>query len=218
MKKFIPCFLLSVAAIVSLSGCGKYDYSVHISDERSDLFTAETEEYSLTVSCMTRENPYLLDGVTCTKSKLVEVVLAEHTLSGAEYEVYFLEDVPRGGDMSFRSVSGDYAYSRSVEEFPSGTVSLRVVKDGAATEIAATSVKTEQTLSPAQALEKAISAESERVESMTRGGAFYGEFHVRLLRRDKNYYYVGIIDEQGGILALLLDSETGEVLARRDKT
>ena len=53
---------------------------------------------------------------------------------------------------------------------------------------------------------------------MTRGGVFYGEFHVRLLRRDKTYYYVGIVNSKGDILSLLLDSETGEILARRERT
>lgn len=218
MKRFFIVILTCLMPLFLLTGCGDYDYCMHISDERSDLFVAETEEYTLTVSCCTRENPYLLDGVVCTKSKLIDAVLTERTPTGAEYEIYFLEDVPKGGDMSFRSVTGDYSYSRSVEEFPTGSISLRVVKNGTPLELVATSVKTEQTLTPASALEKAISAEKERVDSMTRDGIFYGEFHVRLLRRDKNYYYVGIIDEQGGILSLLLDSETGEVLARRDKT
>ncbi len=218
MKKFLVVVLTCLMPLLLLTGCGGYDYFEHVSDEKSDLFLAETDEFTLTVSCCTRENPYLLDGVVCTKSKLVDAVLAERQPTGAEYEIYFLEDVPKGGDMSFRSVTGDYSYTRSVEEFPSGSVSLRVVKNGTPLDLVATSVKTERTLSTSAALQKAIDAEKERVDALTRDGVFYGEFHVRLLRRDKNYYYVGIIDEQGGILSLLLDSETGEVLARRDRS
>lgn len=218
MKKFLVVVLTCLMPLLLLTGCGGYDYFEHVSDEKSDLFLAETDEFTLTVSCCTRENPYLLDGVACTKSKLVDAVLAERQPTGAEYEIYFLEDVPKGGDMSFRSVTGDYSYTRSVEEFPSGSVSLRVVKNGTPLDLVATSVKTERTLSTSAALQKAIDAEKERVDALTRDGVFYGEFHVRLLRRDKNYYYVGIIDEQGGILSLLLDSETGEVLARRDRS
>ena len=120
--------------------------------------------------------------------------------------------------MSFRSVTGDWFYSRSVEAFPSGSLSVKVVKDGAQEEILATSVKTENTLTPREALEKAVDAEHDALAKMTRNGVFYGEFHVRLLRRDKNYYYVGVIDSEGNILALLLDSETGEVLARRERS
>lgn len=214
-KSFLP-FLTLLLLLPALSACGKYDYSAHISDVKSDLFLAETETYTLTVSCISREYPYLCDGVAASRSNLLEAVLTEKTPSGGEYELYFLEDVPKGGDMSFRSVTGDYFYSRSAEEFPEGSLSVRVVKDGVNEELLATSIKNENTLSPEEALEKAVTAEHETIEKMTRGGRFCGEFHVRLLRRDKNYYYVGIINEQGDILALLLDSETGETLARRE--
>ena len=189
MKKFIPCFLMLAGLLSVLSGCGGYDYSAHISDERSDLFRAETEDFTLTVACVEREHPFLTDGVAAERSRMLEAVLAAP--AGSEYEIYFLEDAPKGGDMSFRSV-----------------------KDGVAEDLLATSVKAEHTLSPQQALDKALSAEKAKIDGMMSGGKFHGEFHVRLLKRDKTYYYVGIVDEKG-ILSLLLDSETGEVLARR---
>lgn len=216
MKKFFLAFLTLLLMIPALSACGKYDYSVHVSDEKSDIFCAETETYTLTVACVTREYPFLCDGVTANRSTLLEAVLTEKTPSGGEYEIYFLGDSQKGGDMSFRSVTGDYFYSRTAESFPEETLSVRIVKDGTAEEVLMTSVKTEATLSPADALGKAVEAEKETIQKMTRGGRFCGEFHVRLLRRDKTYWYVGIVNEQGDILALLLDSETGEVLARRE--
>ena len=205
--------LLSLLPV--LAACGKYDYSKHVSDERSDLFIAQTEEFTLTVACVDREYPFNADGVASTRTKTVEVVLAEAELSGAEYEVYFLEDVPRGGDMSFRSVTGDYFYSRGTERFPEESISLRVVKDGQPQDILATTVKNEHTLTTIEALEKATAAEQESLTRMTVDGVFRGEIHVRLLRRDTNYYYVGFVNEKGGTIALLLDGETGEVLARR---
>lgn len=218
MKRFFLSFLTLSLLLPLLAGCGKYDYAAHISDERSDLFLAECDDFTVTVSCVSREYPYLCDGVAATRSDLVEATLAERSPSGAEYEIYFLEDVPRGGDMTFRSVTGDFYYSRSVETFPTGSISLKIVKNGAPTEIMATSVRTEKTLSCGEALSKAIEAEKPAVEKLMRGGKFCGEFHVRLLRRDKNYFYVGVISEQGDILSLLLDSETGKELAKRVTT
>ncbi len=218
MKKCFLAFLSLFLLLPALSACGKYDYSAHISDERSDLFLAETEDYTLTVACVSREHPFLLDGIAAPRTDLLEAVLTEKTPSGAEFELYFLEDVPRGGDMSFRSTTGDWFYSRTAERFPEGSVSVKVVKDGVAEELLATGVKTEHTLSSREALARAVEAEREKIGGMTVGGKFCGEFHVRLLRRDKNYWYVGIVDGGGGILALLLDSETGEVLARRQRT
>lgn len=218
MKRYFLSFLSLLLLLPALSACGTYDYYAHVSDEKRDIFRAETETYTLTVSCVSREYPFLCDGVAAQKSDLLEAVLTEKTPSAGEYELYFLEDVPKGGDMSFRSVTGDWYYSRTAETFPEGSLSVRVVKDGTAEDIVATSVKTENTLSPREALQRAVDSEKDYISKMTRGGDFYGEFHVRLLRRDKNYYYVGIVNGEGDILSLLLDSETGEILARRERT
>ena len=208
-------FLAALSAVFVLTACGETDYYSFVSDERSDLFCAQTEDFSVVVSCVDREHPFLTDGVASTRAKTIEIVLTETQPTGAEYEVYILEDVPRGGEMSFRNVSADYYYSRGVEKFPQGTVSLRIISGDKTVELAATSVKNEKTLTTRQALDYAVAAEKDAIAKMSADG-FSGEFHVRLLRRDKNYYYVGIVDTRGGTISLLLDSETGEVLARRE--
>lgn len=215
MKRTLLPILMTFVLLPLVTACGKYDYSAHISDERSDLFCAETEEFSLTVACVEREYPFLCDGKCAPRSKTVEATLTEKTKTGAEYEFYFLEDEPKGGEMSFRSVSGDYYYSRGTETFPTGSLSLRVVKDGTPCDLIATSVKTPSTLSPSDALSRAETAERDYFKALIRDGVFRAELHVRLLRRDKNYYYVGVVDEEGKTLSLLLDAETGNVLASR---
>lgn len=216
MKRHLYFLLLPILLLPLFTACGKLDYNAYISDERSDIFCAETDEYSIIVSCIEREYPFMTDGIVGTRSKTVEATLTEKEPSGCEYEIYFLEDMPRGGEMSFRSVSGDFYYSRGVEEFPSGAISLRILRDGEPTEIAATSIKNSNTLSTSEALSFAIQAEKPEIEKLTNGG-FEGEFHIRLLRRDKNYYYIGIVDREGRTICLLLDAETGAVLARRER-
>ena len=216
MKRHLLFLLLPILLLPLLTACKNIDYNAYISDERSDIFCAETENYSIVVSCIEREYPFMTDGIVGTRSKTVEATLTEKEPTGCEYEIYFLEDVPRGGEMSFRSVSGDFYYSRGVEEFPNGSISLRILRDGTPTEIAATSIKNGNTLSTSEALNFAINAEKAEIENLT-NGSFAGEFHVRLLRRDKNYYYIGIVDRNGRTICLLLDAETGAVLARRER-
>ncbi len=218
MKRRSLCFL-TLALLLPLLflpvGCKKTEnYFAFVSDIRSDIFCAETDAFTVTVSCLEREHPFAVDGIVSPKSKTVEVILTEKAATGAEYEVYFLEDMPRGGDMTFQNVTGDYYFSRGVEEFPSGSLSLRIVSGDKIEELFLTSVKTQKTLTPEEALSFAVAAEKDTINSLTQD-RFGGEFHVRLLRRDKNYYYVGIAHPESGTLSLLLDSETGEVLARR---
>ena len=212
MKKL--SFLVLVSLLPLLTACQKKpDYFAYVSELRSDLFVANEEDFSLTVACISRETPYLNDGIKATMSDLIEI-----TLEGdeREYSVYLLGEEQLGGEMSFRNTRGDFYFSQGVKCFPKGSVSLRVEWEDTSREIVATSVKTENTLSPENALDYALKSEQATLAHMSTDGKFQGEFYVRLLRRDKNYYYVGIVDRSGKTTSLLLDSESGQVLARHE--
>ena len=215
MKKTFTGILFLLATLPALAACGRYDYSAHISETRSDVFCAETQEFSLTLSCLSREYPYASDGVAANKSDLVEISLTSYLEGVSAFRVTVLTEEPYGGEMSFRNARGDYFYSQSVKKFPENTLSVRVEWGEEKREIAATSVKTPSTLSVKEALDCAIKAERKTVDAMTQNGKFNGEFRVRLLKRDKTYYYVGIVGKDGGELSLLLDAESGALLARR---
>ncbi len=216
MKKLLFLFI-PLLALPMLAGCRGEDYTKYLSYVRSDVFVAETEDFSLTLSCVTREVPYASDGVACAGQQLLEIELTPTQADGTENYSVVLEGTPSlSGELSYRSVKGDWFLSQSVTSFPEGSVSLRLIKDGEATELTASSVKTENTLTPEEAVSFAVQAENELIGRMTAGKTFHGEFQVRLLRRGRTYYYVGIVGEKENA-ALLLDAETGEVLARRKR-
>ncbi len=215
MKHALKSIILLAAFLPALSACGEADYSSRISEARSDLFCAETEEFSVVLSCVSREYPYLADGIPCERSMTIEIVLND--AQGADgYSVAVTgENGSFGGDMTYRNVRDDFFYSCGVKQFPQTSVVLRVEWEGGSREISATSVRNERTLSVEEALNAAVAAKKDYVTENTAEGEFEGEFYVRLLRRDKNYYYVGIIDKAGRTLSLLLDAETGALLAER---
>ena len=152
----------------------------------------------------------------CNTQKLIEIAVkpSESTDGSKSYRIELSGEPAISGELSYRTVKGDYFLSQGVSAFPEGSVTVRLSEDGKTTEIAATSVKTEKTLSPEEALNFAVDAERELVGRMTAGNTFEGEFTVRLMRRSRNYYFVGITGKQENA-ALLIDAETGEVLARR---
>lgn len=214
MKKKFSCLFVLLAALPLLASCRGYDYTKHISELRSDIFRAETEEFTVTICCISREYPYLSDGIPSPRSDVVEISLVPVAAAIEDYFVYLGDGT--GGEMSFRNTHGDWFYSESVKIFPEHSVEVRVQWGENERTITATSVRTEETMTAEEALQAVLGCERERIKRMTDKSGFHGEFHVRLLRREKTYYYVGIVGTDGTTLALLLDSETGEVLARRE--
>ena len=216
MKKAALFLLVPLLSLVLLAGCKGTDYTKHLSDVRSDLFAAETEDFSLTISCITRETPYAADGVACNTLKLIEIAVkpSEGMDGSKSYRIALSGEPAISGELSYRTVKGDYFLSQGVSAFPEGSVTVRLSEDGKTTELTATSVRTEKTLSPEEALQFAVDAEQELIGRMTAGNTFEGEFTVRLMRRSRNYYFVGITGKKENA-ALLIDAETGEVLARR---
>ncbi len=214
-KFFGLTFLLLLLPALAACG-GGYDYTKHLSEVRSDIFRAETEEFTVTLSCVAREYPYATDGVACPLQNVAEISLRPAQYTAETFCIYVAGEKGFGGEASFRNFAGDWFLSQSVEQFPEGSVSLRVEWGENVREITATSVKNEKTLTPEAALGCAVRAEEELIGRMTQDGVFRGEFYVRLLRRDKNYYYVGVANSAGSLLSLLIDAETGEVLARRE--
>ena len=217
MKKRYSAFLLLIGVLPALTACGKAkDYSPFISEARYDIFRAETEEFAVTLSCISREYPYASDGIASPRTDVVEISLIPSSMAMTDYSIYVVGEKEWGGEASYRNAYSDWFYSESVTAFPEGSVTLRIEWDENVQELTATSVKNEKTISVKEALDRAVTAEKERIDRMSSGGEFRGEFYVRLVRRDTNYYYVGIVGTDGGITSLLLDGETGEVLARRE--
>jgi len=216
MKKLIlPAILLALLLPVA-TGCEKtVDYTSRISEIKSDLFLADTEEFSLTLSCVSREYPYNADGIPAPRTDIVEIVLKDKQ-DEDKYEIYLSENRSVGGEMSYRSVKDDFYFSQGTEAFPEGQVALTVCFGEESRDVVLTSVKTETTLSPEEIVDLSVKSEQKYCDSLTQNGEFGGELYVRLLKRDKNYYYVGIISKDGKVLSLLLDAESGSVLAKRE--
>ena len=214
MKKRFLSLLALTLFLPAFAACAPYDYSDRLSEVRSDLFVAETEDFTLQLSCLEREYPYADDGVPCPMSKTLQVELVPVVKPDGDVEIY-IGDGGTGGEASYRTAYGDYTFSVGTDVFPQESVSLRVEYGGKTHTIAATSVRTAETLTPAKALAKGVEAERETLDNMRKEGVFCGELCVRLLKRDKNYYYFAVTDGTRRV-ALLMDGETGEVLARRE--
>lgn len=213
MRRRIASIIILAALLPVLAACKQENYTEHLSEVRQDIFCAQTDDFVLLLNCTSREYPYADDGIACTMTQIIEVTLTPTVSPSGDVTIY-ADDGSWGGDASFSSVHGDYRFSQGVDTFPEGSVDLRVTWGERTYQIAATSVRTDATIPPESALSVLTESEKETLARMKKEGIFCGEFRVRLLRREQNYYYVAVTDGSEQI-ALLIDAETGEILARR---
>lgn len=218
LKKFfytIAVFVLLSTLFLS-TGCKKeLDYTVYISELRSNVFLANTEEFTLRVYAVHKETPYVPDGIPRERTHRVE---ARFTAPSGDKtcRFYFTHDGQEsGGEMHYDNVKAEYYYSCSLDISALSTLPCRIEYGEKTLTLNVPSVKRKDTLSATQIIKKLQVEESELFASMTDKYGFTGEIYVRLIYEESPYYYVGIINRNGGVHAFLLNAQSGKILAKR---
>lgn len=215
--RLLSLFFALLFGCLLFSSCkAQTDYFSRVSENRSNIFLCGTENFSLKIYAATRENPYVADGVPREPVPKTEVFLTAAETTEAPVIALAVNGREYGGDMSFDNAKTVYYYSCTLDSSECVSIPVRVTYKGTTVETNAVSVKTETTLSPRAALETVLKSESEKINSMTDKNGFAGEFYIRLICEDELYYYVGIVDRNGKILSLLLNAESGKILAKRE--
>ncbi len=211
---FFLTFCLLFLAL--LSACQKkIDYFDYVSELRDNIFTAETEEYSLRIYSVKKESPYAADGIPKEVSARTEIYFL--TPEGdKECQISFSDGKQTyGGEMSFDNVKAEFYYSCSLNISELKEIPCEIRYGDIELSLTATSVKSEKTIAPKPLLNILEKEETELFSSMTDKYGFTGEIYCRLIFEESAYYYVGIIDRSGNIQAFLINAETGKILAKR---
>ena len=216
MKKLPIALLVPLFALAALTGCGGEDYAEHISDVRSDCFLAETEDFSLTVSCISREVPYAADGIASETSDYFEV-RAELPDSTLTYTLTFTAGGKEwGGEMNYDSVRREFSYSVSMPAPSEETIDFTVAAEGeGAPSYTFRAQRSAGKLSLDELLASIQKTQAEALQEFA-GEKFTGEIYVRYAPRgDRKFFYAAFIGRDGRTLSFLADADTGEVLASR---
>ncbi len=213
----ITLALASFFALCLGLGCKKkkIDYFEYVSELRSNIFCAQTEEFSLRAYAVEKEYPYSTDGVKRDVSVRTEIYFIAPSGDKTTAISFAVEGVSYGGEMSYDNVKAEYYYSCSLDVSALTQIDFTIDYGEETLTLCAPSVKTENTLSPQTILQKLVEAEEDFFNALTDEFGFVGEIYLRLLYEDFPYYYVGIIDRNGNITAFLLNGETGKILAKR---
>ena len=214
MKTLLGLLLVFLCGL--LTSCNKkIDYFDYVSELRSDIFLAETDGFSLRIYAVTKENPYVMDGIPKERSARVEAYLVAPEGDETCNFSFTHDGQSYGGEMSFDNVKTEYYFSCSLELSGASELPCRIEYGNTILELNALSVRTADTLTPENILTNLETEESELFSSLTDKYGFAGEIYLRLIYEDAPYYYVGIIDRNNNIHAFLINAKTGKLLAKR---
>lgn len=201
---------------VSFSSCQKtIDYYDYVSECRSNIFLAETDEFSFRAYALVRETPYNSDGVVMQTAPRFETYFIAPSGDKECTLTFRVNGKEYGGDMSYDNVKAEYYYFCSLDVSTATEIDVSILYGETSLSLTAKSVLQDDILSPKVALEKLCLAEKQFFTDMTDEYGFAGEIYLRLLYEDDPFYYVGVIGKDGKTTAFLLNAKTGKVLAKR---
>lgn len=205
---FLPLFFLSACT-------DEVCYFDYVSELRNNIFIAKTEDFSLRIYSVTKEQPYAADGIPKETNVRTEAYLIAPT--GSETCTLQFTDGKREycGEMSYDSVKGEYYFFCAFDVSAQSSLNCQIAYGEKMIELTANSVLSPTSLSPEKALQALLQAEPTLFSEMTDTYGFKGEIYLRLIYEDAPFYYVGVIGRNGEISAFLIHAETGKILAKR---
>ncbi len=215
--RYALLFLLLFCLPFLLSACKqKLNYFDYVSELRSNVFIAQTEEFSLRIYAVNKEAPYVPDGIPQAVSPRVEVYLVAPEGNKTTNITFQIDEKSYGGEMSYDNVKCEYYYSQTLDVSARNAIDCLVKYGDKEVQLRAASVVTKNTLPPETVLDQLLQARPEPFTALTDEYGFAGEIYLRLIYEDAAYYYVGVIDRTGKINAFLINAETGKILAHRE--
>lgn len=231
MQRAKIAFFALVCA-VPLASCakGETDLFSYVSELRDNILVASTtvseengEEKTcvLSVYSLLYEVPYLTDGLCGNLQRSTSFYFMETDGSSRYLLRFSLDEKENETELSYDDVKKRYYCSFPLDSsaLESLDVTIENEKTGVRTQFHATSVKTDDVLSPREALNALSSAESETFKALYDGDDFLAEIRIRLIRSEGAiYYYAGIVSREKTVVSYLLEASTGKILAKREST
>lgn len=215
----IGLFIALAVCVLTAFGCGKTpDYFAYIGDLRKDIFIGENENFGVTVWAGARENPYASDGIKCETTLCLTLKVVRKTEKNDKITatVYY-DDNEYKKELEFHPVKSAMSASFNVNVLPEKQLTVKLDYGDESCILTLNSALNDDTIPYAEALNRAVKYCDDYIKKHTEKGKFNAEISVRLLAENgNNYYYIGFIGTDGEKKAVLIDGETGSVLAEKN--
>lgn len=227
MKKKILTFLLIVASVFGLSACGKSNINLndYIIEERHTLFTAQDNLYTVTLSSGLREENYALDGIVNNKIDFAVLTIARNNADPLSNDTYtytvVVNDQTYTGDMEKSATDNTYSADLMVNIPADATVNAEIKFTGYTFNQPLENTSNSFTVDKSKAIEIANTELKTELENLTADKNNKIEVVMKLLKDYSNtelktyYWYVGIVSTNGETLGILIDANSGNIIAKK---
>lgn len=227
MKRKILVFMMLAVSIFSLSACGnsKINLADCVIEERNTLFTACDDNYSVSLSSGLREKDYNFDGIINEKIDFAILTLTRNdSLPMAKDNYTYVVTINNDSKTGFLEKSetdNSYSIDLGVKVQESDSVNVQISFTGYTFNQDLENTSSSFSVDTTTALDIANKELKEELKNITSDKNVKIEAVMKILKdysseEIKNYYwYVGVISTNGDTLGILIDANTGNIIAKK---
>lgn len=225
-KKIAICTLFALI-VVCLSACGKNKINLgdYVIEKRENLFTACDDLYSVSFSTGMRESEYNFDGIVnemvpfgvLTLTRNENLPLANDTYS----YIVTINDKQYSGFLEKSNNDNSYSADLEVNTVGNETINVQVSFTGYTFNQNLENTSANFQVDSNSALKVTQKELKEEINNLLSDNNVKIEVVMKVMKDHsseelKNYYwYVGIISTQGDTMGILIDANSGEVIAKK---
>lgn len=226
MKKKILIVALFVLCLFGFVGCGKSKINLadFLIEQRENLFTACDDLYSVSFSTGMRESNYSFDGVINEKVPFGVLTLTRNQNLPLANDTYtYVVTINAETHTGFLEKGNNNSYSADLEVNTVGdeSINVQISFTGYTFNQNLTNTSSNFQVDGQTALNIAQKELGENVANLLKDKNVKIEVVMKLMKDFSNedlqsyYWYVGIISTNGDTLGLLVDANTGDIIAKK---
>jgi len=227
MKKKLLTIATCALCLFTLSGCGKTNINLadYVIEERNNLFTAQDNLYTVTFSSGLRENNYNYDGVIDEKVDFGVLTLMRNDSNPLANDTYsykiIINDEESSGTMEKSPIDNSYAVDIEKRVEDDATITVEITFTGYKFSQELKNTSKDFVVDKNAALIQANKELKDDIKNILSDKNNKIEVVMKILKDSSNqeinryYWYVGIIATNGETLGILIDANTGEVIAKK---
>lgn len=224
-KKILICLLFAFM-ITTLVACGKTSFNIneYVIEKRENLFAANDELYTVTFSTGVRETDYNFDGVVNEMVPFgVLTITRNDNLPLANDSYAYIVTIGENTFSGFLEKNNNNSYSADLETNTLGdeVINAQIGFTGYNFNKQLENVSSQFQVDSESALKVAEKELKDKIQNLTNDDNVKIEVIMKIMKDHSNaelknyYWYVGVISTNGDTLGLLIDANTGDIIAKK---